>query len=211
MRRREIRTMRNVWDELAGRKGRALHRGAAQRAERLGLASGIVRIQAARGPQPTDSPHPDAIPATPRRAVHPWIFRRVARGLDRRVRGRVKAVVAPKAEIRRSPRGKEFLVLYPLPHVEEESIAVELKGDVLRLNAQGTDPHKGATFEVLSETLLPQVLSGSRVECTYDGQVLEVVIAPARAPSARRSAPQDRAGRPGASGPRQGQGGARSA
>jgi len=200
MRLRKIRTMRNVWDELAGRRCKGPRAFGALGAERVGLAGGIVRIQTPRASQIAGSTNPGGDPAVQRQGVHPWVFRRVAARPGRRVKGRVRAVLAPEAKIRKRQGGAEFVVLYSLPHVIKESIEVELRGDVLRLTAHGTNPDTGAPFEVFSEALLPEALSDPRVQYAYAGAVLEVLIAPVHGPSGRRDAGHEKADQAGSPG-----------
>lgn len=167
-----IRTMRHVWDRLAGRKSRA----ATPRGQ--GIAGGIVRVQDAPGSRFAGNTATSAGEAAARHSVHPWLFRRVAKDKGRRVKCRVKTVAAPKAEIRKTEVVGALVVLYSLPHVLKESIEVELKGDVLRLAAYGSDPDKGAPFEVFSETLLPEVFSKPHIQHAYAGTILEIMITP---------------------------------
>jgi len=164
---RKIRTMRQVWDESGGaRKGR----------EKPGLAGAIIRIQSACESHNGANATRETDAAVPRQGLHPWIFRRVAERQAKKVRGRVKAVVVPKAEIKKRRGAEEFVVLYSLPHVAKESIEVELKGDLLRVTAHGLDPLRKGPFEVLSEALLPKILLRPRLEHSYAGEVLEVSI-----------------------------------
>ena len=189
MRTRRIRTMRNVWDELAGRASRRARTFGVQGAERLALVGGLVRVQSACERQTAGNTTAKLSPAVSHHGVHPWVFRRVAAlAPSARVKGRVKAVVQPKADIRKRQGAGEFVVLYSLPHVLQDSIRIALDGDVLRLTAHGTDPDKGAPFEVFSEALLPVVLSEPRLQHAYTGTVLEVLIVPAHGPPGKRDA-----------------------
>ena len=180
--------MRNVWDELAGRAGRRARARCVQGAERLALAGGLVRVQSACERQTAGNTTAKLSPAVSHHGVHPWVFRRVAARPGARVRGHVKPVVQPKADIRKRQGAGEFVVLYSLPHVLQDSIRIALDGDVLRLTAHGTDPDKGAPFEVFSEALLPAVLSEPRLQHAYSGTVLEVLIAPTHGPPGKRDA-----------------------
>lgn len=188
MRTRKIRTMRNVWDELAGRASRRARAQGVQGAERLALAGGLVRVQSGCERQTAGTTTAKVRPAVSQHDVHPWVFRRAAAKPGARVRGHVKPLVQPKANIRKRLGAGEFVVLYSLPHVLQDSIRIVLDGDVLRLTAHGTDPDKGAPFEVFSEALLPEVLSEPRLQHVYTGTVLEVLIGPAHGSRGKRDA-----------------------
>jgi len=181
--------MRDVWDELAGRASRRARTLGVQGAERLALAGGLVRVQSGCERQTAGDTTAKQTAAFSQHGVHPWVFRRVAAlAPSARVKGRVKPLVQPKADIRKRQGAGEFVVLYSLPHVLPDSIRIVLDGDVLRLTAHGTDPDKGSPFEVFSEALLPVVLSEPRLQHAYTGTVLEVLIVPTHGPPGKRDA-----------------------
>ena len=168
MRLRQIRTMRQVWNESAGRqKARVVSTPGA-------LGGGLVRIQAA------GSAHPRPVGSAQKREIHPWVFRQVPARPRHGVKGRVKALVAPPAQVREKGEGARFTILYPLPHLLPETVELELRGDVLRLNAQGRDPDQRTSFEVVSEVLLPKVPVRPRVRYSYADDILEVRVVPMR-------------------------------
>ena len=176
MKQRKMRTMRDVWNERPRTCFSGVGRGGGAELEKP--RHDLVRLPVA--PACHIAKHAGA-----RRdrfagggAAHPWIFRRrlpAGRGVT--VKGRVMPVLAPKAELTARRAGHDWLILYFLPHLERESIEVELKGDVLHVGAQGKNG--GKPFEVFSEVLLPNAIAGRRAQYFYAGEILEVRVAPA--------------------------------
>ena len=74
MRLRKIRTMRDVWNELAVRKSTGARGFGGAGAERLGLAGGIVRIQSGWDPRAAGNARLEGDPAVRKQGVHPWVF-----------------------------------------------------------------------------------------------------------------------------------------
>lgn len=107
----------------------------------------------------------------------PWVFLASRDRRGARVLVRVLAMQAPSASVLIGAEG--LVVLYRLPGLEEETIHVELKGDVLVFQARGFGPKTRKPFGVHDEILLPHVLPGSETAHVYSRDILEVRIAPA--------------------------------
>ena len=120
----------------------------------------------------------------------PWVFVASRNRRGARVLLRVHAMREPRERLRIGTEG--LVVLYSLPGLEEESIQVELNGDVLVLRANGVDRKDGRKsgnpFSVHSEVLLPHGEPGAEATHVYSREVLEVRIVPAR----KRAAPEQR-------------------
>ncbi len=136
---------------------------------------GVHQIRTMRGVK-TGRGRP-AVAVCPR----PWVFlaSRDRRGV--RILVRVCAMQAPSTSVLTGAEG--LVVLYRLPGLEEATIHVELKGDVLVFQARGLDPKTRRPFGVHDEVLLPHVLPGSETAHVYSRDILEVRIAPASAPA----------------------------
>ena len=102
---RKIRTMRNVWNDLAGRASDPPQTRGTPSPARLAMPGELVRIQ-----NLWSSPGAGCVFANEntvarkltcasahRRNVQPWVFRRTSARTQRRVKGRVMPVTTPKA------------------------------------------------------------------------------------------------------------------
>jgi HSP20 family molecular chaperone IbpA len=90
--------------------------------------------------------------------------------------GRVRPLVVPVGEV--SPRGgtDELVILYPVAGLLEETIEIELVGDVLVVDAKGRDAATGGLFELHGEVLLDTVPPRPSTRFHYAGAVLEVRV-----------------------------------
>lgn len=113
----------------------------------------------------------------------PWVF--VASRDRRGTRVLVRVHAMMEAHKRVQVGADELVVFYRLPGLEKETIHVELKGDVLVLQARGLHRKTLGGFGVHDEVLLPHVVPGSETTHAYSGDVLEVRIVPSSTRSSR--------------------------
>lgn len=73
---------------------------------------------------------------------------------------------------------KEVLILAEVPGVSEEKIRTQIKGDILTIEAEDSDPAKGGTGrKYYKEVVLPKDTDPGTLKSKYKNGVLEIKIA----------------------------------